>query len=313
MSITTYQTNGELMEKEESAMIQRQNKKEKRQFWLYTEGWLSISINIILFIAKYWVGLATGSVAIMADAWHTLSDSLTSVVVLVGAKVSAKSPDEEHPFGHGRVELIASIIIGVLLAIVAFNFLMDSVTKLYHRESATFSNLAVIVFIISVVVKEGIAQFSIRLGKKYDSKLMIADGWHHRSDAIASALIVAGIYAGRYFWWIDGVLGIIVALLIFYATFDILKQSINPLIGEKPDQKVIDGVNEIANRVIGNEYDIHHAHIHRYGTNTEMTFHVQFQYPVSFEAAHEKVTELEKTLGEELDINATIHFEPANN
>ncbi|MBU3914160.1 cation diffusion facilitator family transporter [bacterium] len=297
----------------ESAVKQRQDKKERRQFWLYMEGWLSIVINVILFIAKYWVGLATGSVAILADAWHTLSDSLTSVVVLVGAKVSAKSPDEEHPFGHGRAELIASIIIGVLLAIVAFNFLIESATKLYHRESATFNNLAVVIFLISVVVKEGIAQFSIRLGKKYDSKSMIADGWHHRSDAIASALIVAGIYAGKYYWWIDGVLGIIVALLIFYATFDILKQSINPLIGEKPDQKLLHDIHEITKKILENKYDIHHVHVHKYGPNTEMTFHMRFQYPISFETAHERVTQLEKALRDELDIVATIHFEPPNN
>lgn len=283
---------------------------EKRQFWLYLEGWLSIGLNVVLFSVKYWIGMATGSVAIMADAWHTLSDSLSSVVVLVGAKFSAKSPDEEHPFGHGRAELVASIIIGVLLAMVAFNFLVESINKLYHRESASFSTLAVIIFLISVVIKEGIAQFSIRMGKKYKSKSLIADGWHHRSDAIASAMIVAGIYAGRYFWWVDGVLGIIVAVLIFYAAFDILKQSIDPLIGEKPDEETSQNIRQIADRIVDGTHDIHHVHIHRYGSNTEMTFHIQFQYEITFEAAHEKVTRIEKALREEFAIEATIHYEP---
>ncbi len=285
--------------------------KEKRQYWLYLEGWLSIGLNVTLFIAKYWVGITTGSVAILADAWHTLSDSLTSVIVLVGAKLSAKRPDEDHPFGHGRAELVASIIIGVLLAIVAFNFLVESISKLYHRESASFNTLAVIIFLVSVVVKEGMAQFSIRVGKRYDSKALIADGWHHRSDAIASALIVAGIYAGHYFWWIDGVLGIIVALLIFYATFDILKQSINPLIGEKPDTDLTAAIHRIADRFIENGYNIHHVHIHRYGSNIEMTFHIQFQFSVTFETAHGIITRLEKALRQELAIEATIHYEPA--
>ncbi len=286
---------------------------EKRQFWLYVEGWLSIGLNIVLFIIKYWIGIATGSVAIMADAWHTLSDSLSSVIVLVGAKFSAKSPDEEHPFGHGRAELIASIIIGVLLAMVAFNFLVESINKLYHQESASFNTLAVIIFLVSVVIKEGTAQFSIRMGKKYKSKSLIADGWHHRSDAIASAMIVAGIYAGRYFWWVDGVLGIIVALLIFYATFDILKQSINPLIGEKPDEETTQSLRLITDRIVGSDCDIHHVHIHRYGSNTEITFHIQFQYEITFEAAHLKVTELEKAMRDELAIEATIHYEPIQN
>ncbi len=286
---------------------------EKRQFWLYLEGWLSIGVNVTLFIVKYWVGMATGSVAIMADAWHTLSDSLTSVIVLIGAKISAKCPDEEHPFGHGRAELVASIIIGVLLAIVAFNFLVEAISKLYYRESASFNTTAVVIFLASVIVKEGMAQFSIRVGKKYDSKSLIADGWHHRSDAIASALIVAGIYAGKYFWWIDGILGVVVALLIFYATFEILKQSINPLIGEKPDREIIQNVHQIADRLINNKYDIHHVHIHRYGSNTELTFHIQFQFSVSFQSAHEIANLLEKALRDELAIEATIHYEPLKN
>ncbi len=301
------------MERVDIAPNRRGSYKEKRQYWLYFEGWLSIVLNVTLFIVKYWIGIATGSVAIMADAWHTLSDSLSSVIVLVGAKFSAKSPDEEHPFGHGRAELVASIIIAVLLAIVAFNFLVESISKLYQHESASYNTLAVIIFLISVVVKEGTAQFSIRMGKKYDSKALVADGWHHRSDAIASAMIVAGIYAGKYFWWIDGVLGIIVALLIFYATFDILKQSINPLIGEKPDEETSQNIRLIADRIVGGTYDIHHIHIHRYGSNTEMTFHIRFQSKITFEAAHEIVTRLEKTLRDELAIEATIHYEPVKN
>ncbi len=300
------------MENMELTSITQKSSKENRQFWLYLEGWLSIGLNITLFIAKYWIGIVTGSVAIMADAWHTLSDSLTSVIVLVGTKLSAKDPDEEHPFGHGRAELIASIIIGVLLGIVAFNFLVESISKLSHRESASFSMVAVIIFLVSVVVKEGIAQFSLRVGKKFDSKALIADGWHHRSDAIASAIIVVGIFAGRYFWWIDGVMGIIVALLIFYATFDILKQAINPLIGEKPSEEIVKNIHLIADRIINNDYNIHHAHIHQYGLNTELTFHVQFQFSITFEAAHNLITLFEETLREELEIEATIHFEPAD-
>lgn len=304
---------GKQMEKTDIRSNLRGSFLEKRQFWLYTEGWLSISLNVTLFIVKYWVGMVTGSVAIMADAWHTLSDSLSSVIVLVGAKFSAKRPDEEHPFGHGRSELVASIIIGVLLAIVAFNFLVESIAKLYHQQSAAFNTAAVVIFLISVVMKEGIAQFSIRLGREYDSRSLIADGWHHRSDAIASGAIVAGIFMGRYFWWIDGVLGIVVALLIFYSTYDILKQSINPLIGEKPDKETIRRIQEIVGKYTEVACDIHHIHIHRYGSNTELTFHLQFLHDISFGDAHRDVTLIEDALREELGLEATIHLEPPDN
>jgi len=96
----------------------------------YIEGWLSITSNILLFILKYWVGIVTGSIAIIADAWHSLTDSISSIVVLIGAKVSSKPADKNHPFGHGRAELIASLIIGVLLAVIAFSFLEKSFSAL---------------------------------------------------------------------------------------------------------------------------------------------------------------------------------------
>ena len=103
------------------------NNNEKAKFYGYLEGWMSIIVNLILFIVKYWAGIVTGSVAIIADAWHSLSDSLTSVVVIVGVKISSKPADKEHPFGHGRAELISAIVISILLATVGLNFIIESI------------------------------------------------------------------------------------------------------------------------------------------------------------------------------------------
>ena len=141
----------------------------------YLEGFISTILNILLFGLKYWVGIQTFSVAIVADAWHTLSDSLTSVIVIIGFKVSSKPADKEHPFGHGRAELISSVIIGTLLIIVGFNFLVESIHRFINYQSANYQNLAVIMFIISTIIKEGLAQFSIRAGKKINSYSLIAD------------------------------------------------------------------------------------------------------------------------------------------
>ncbi len=278
----------------------------------YIEGWLSLVFNTILFGLKYWAGLTSGSVAVIADAWHTLSDSLTSIVVLVGTKISSKSADEDHPFGHGRAELIASIMIGMLLAIVGINFLIESIERLRNHQTASYGWLVIIVFVISVIVKEGLAQFAIRAGKKTESKALMADGWHHRSDAIASVVILIGVFAGRYFWWIDGVMGILVAILILYATYEIMKQSVNPLIGEKADDELINNLAEITGGVIKNGFDLHHIHVHRYGSSTEVTFHIRFLSEISFREAHQNVTVIEKKLKEDLNIEATIHFEPAD-
>ncbi|MBN2078632.1 MAG: cation transporter, partial [Spirochaetes bacterium] len=212
----------------------------------YIEGWLSIILNTLLFALKYWAGLASGSVAIIADAWHTLSDSLTSIVVLVGIRISADPADDRHPYGHGRAELIGSIIIGVLLAVVAFNFVADSVEKLIDRESARYGTLAIAATAASVVLKEILAQVALRMGKKTNAQSLIADGWHHRSDAISSLVILAGIFAGRYLWWIDAAMGIAVSLVILYAAWGILKRAASSLIGEEADPDLAGTINAIA-------------------------------------------------------------------
>ncbi|MFC2135505.1 cation diffusion facilitator family transporter, partial [Bacteroidota bacterium] len=161
-------------------------KKMDSQKLSYTEGWLSIVVNILLFILKYWAGLVTGSIAIFADAWHTLSDSVSSIILIFGVKISVKSADRDHPFGHGRAENIAAIIIAILLMFIALNFVKESVEKLINRESVVFGTLSIIVIVISILGKEGLAQFAFWAGKRTGSQILKADGWHHRSDAISS-------------------------------------------------------------------------------------------------------------------------------
>jgi len=132
----------------------------------YEVAWISIALNIVLFALKYWAGLTFHSVAMIADAWHTLADSLTSLVVIAGFWIACRPADEKHPFGHGRAEAIGSIIIGTLLAVIGFHFLMESLSKLKNYEPAEFGIPAIIIFTASTVAKEGLAQISIWAGKK---------------------------------------------------------------------------------------------------------------------------------------------------
>ncbi len=276
----------------------------------YLEGFISTILNILLFGLKYWVGIQTFSVAIVADAWHTLSDSLTSVIVIIGFKVSSKPADKEHPFGHGRAELISSVIIGTLLVIVGFNFLVESIHRFINYQSANYQNLAVIMFIISTIIKEGLAQFSIRAGKKINSYSLIADGWHHRSDAIVSFLILIGIFLGEYFWWVDSIMGIVVSLLIFYTAYNISKNAISALIGEKPDENLISEIRKIVNYNISRDVKLHHLHFHIYGNTKELTFHIRLPGDMRLEEAHQIATNLEEKIKEKMDIETTIHIEP---
>lgn len=274
------------------------------------EGWLSLIINTLLFALKYWIGITTASVAIIADAWHTLSDSFTSVVVLWGARSSARPPDREHPFGHGRIELIASVIIGAILASVGLNFFVESVKRLINQEPASYSVLAIVVFAASVVLKEGLAGFAIRSGRKTDSRSLIADGWHHRSDALASALILLGILLGRKFWWIDGVLGIAVSLVIFWTTFDILRISISTLIGKKPDEQLVGELRDLVDRAVDIDVDLHHLHLHQYGQHKELTFHISLPGNLRLAQAHEIAHTLETEILKAFGLETTIHVDP---
>ena len=276
----------------------------------YIEGWVSIAVNILLFILKYWAGIVSGSVALLADAWHTLSDSISSVVVIVGAMVSSKPPDRDHPFGHGRANLIAAIIIGVLLAVIGFNFFVESINKLRDHKGASYGTLAIVVTALSVFSKEFLARFSIWAGRKTSNQALIADGWHHRSDAISSVIVLIGIVAGSQFWWIDGILGILVTCLLFYAAYDVIRDATNPLLGETPDEETISELERLASHAAGQETHLHHVHIHRYGDHVEVTMHIRLPPATKLETAHNIATAIEQIVSEELKMEATIHMEP---
>ena len=274
------------------------------------EGWLSIVVNIILFGLKYWAGITTGSIAIIADAWHTLSDSISSIVVLISTKISIKPADKDHPYGHGRAELVGAIIIGIILSIIAANFFIESITELIDHKKVVYGKIALIVTIISIAGKELLARFALWAGKKADSRSLKADGWHHRSDALTSVLILIGIFFGEYFWWIDGVLGILVSIMIGYVVYEILRESISSLIGEKPDENLILKIQQLSNDVYPEDVQIHHIHFHEYGYHREMTFHILLPEKMELKKAHDIATDLENRIKENLNIEATIHTEP---
>lgn len=276
----------------------------------YLEGWISIVVNVGLFAFKYWVGIVTDSIAITADAWHTLSDSLTSVIVIVGVKISTKPADKEHPFGHGRAEWIASIIIGILLALIAFNFFSESIKRLRSHESVQYGAIAIIVTLTSILAKEGLAQYAIWAGKKTGSRAVKADAWHHRSDALSSLIILIGIFFNKFFWWVDGVLGIIVTLLILHAAFDILKDSVSPMLGTQPDKDLILQIKKLCRESVKEEVHAHHFHLHDYGGHAELTFHIRLSQKMTLEDAHDIATRIEKSIKAKLDIETTIHIDP---
>lgn len=278
--------------------------------YIIREGWISIVANIFLFALKYWAGLVTGSIALIADAWHTLTDSVSSVIVLIGGKISRKPADDDHPFGHGRAEHIAAIIIGVLLALVAFDFVLGAIDKFGTREKTTFGTVAWVVTIVSIVVKELMAQYAFWGFKKTNSSILKADAWHHRTDSLSSLVILVGILFSNYFWWTDAVLGFIVAIMIAYASYEILSKEIKSLLGESPSDELLLDIRETAQREFDQPLHLHHIHIHTYGNHTEMSCHIKLEPQMQLDEAHEICTKIEEAIEARFGFMSTVHPEP---
>lgn len=275
------------------------------------EGWLSIIGNTLLFGLKLWVGLITGSVALTADAWHTLTDSVSSVIVVFSVWMGKKPADDQHPFGHGRLDLISSVVIGVLLLAIGVEFVGKSIEQLRVGQGVEYGIFAITVTVLSVVVKESMAQYAFWAARRTGNPLLRADGWHHRTDSLSSLVVLAGILLSSYFWWVDGVLGILVALMIAYASYQILRDATTRLIGESPDRQMLANLAVVIAEL---QFDVvpHHFHLHRYGDHAELTFHLTMNDDLTLRQAHDLAHIIEQALRDRFDIEATIHMEPGD-
>lgn len=272
---------------------------------------MSIIANSLLFALKYWAGLASGSVALLADAWHTLSDSLSSVAVLIGVKMSSRRADKKHPFGHGRIENLVAILVGVMLAIVAYEFISQGIDKLMNQaRQAIFGTLAIVVTSISIVVKEAMAQFSFYIARKTGNTSVKADGWHHRSDALSSIVVLVGIFLQDYFWWIDAVLGICVSLILAVAVYKIIREAVDKLMGQNVPDEFVAEVKQIICDMYGDDLQVHHFHIHNYGRHSELTFHLNLSPDITILEGHNIADKIERELRERMGVETTIHIEP---
>ena len=271
--------------------------------------WASFFLNLLLFGIKIWAGYRNDSLALLADGWHTLSDCVSTIVVFIGLKWSMKPADKEHPFGHGRAEMVAAIFVGFFLVMVAFEFGREAIARLADHVRAHYGWTGIVVMIISVLVKEAMSQMSIRTGRKIRSGALIADGWHHRSDAVSSLIILLGIIIGKQIWWIDGVLTALLALYLLYVAYGIITDAVNPLLGEAVDKELVKKLRKIGKEVYGKELYMHHFHIHEYGRHTEMTFHIVLPENISLKESSEITKKLFRVIKEKTGIISTIHVD----
>jgi len=291
---------------------QKINDSKVRSKYGSLEGWVSIVVNVILFAVKIVIGLAISSISLIADAVHTLADSVTSVVVIVGFKIAKKPSDKEHPFGHGRMESVAALVVSVLLFIVGVEFFKKSLHNIVNPQAATASLGVILLIAGMMLIKELMSRFSYVLGDMIDSGVLKADALHHRSDVVATALVVVALVASRLgLNRVDGIMGVFVSLIIFYSAYKIAKEAVNPLLGEAVSKETLKKIEEIAKNRAGVS-GVHDIIFHRYGQTSIISLHIEVSDKEDVSRLHTISEEIEEAISREMGGAVVVHIDPVN-
>jgi len=276
------------------------------------QGWVSTAVNTLLFIFKLFVGIITGAVSLIADAVHTLSDVVTSLIVIWGFKQSKKPADIGHPYGHGRAEYIATLIISVLLCVAGIEFIETAIDRIKNPILIISDWWMIAILGLTVVIKEITARYAKFLSSKIASGLLHADAWHHRTDALSSILVLIALIAGNFgYSSIDGWAGLFVALILIYTGFDIARDSVDDLIGKPPDVAELDTIRDIALSVPG-ALGVHDISVHSYGLEKFVSIHAEINAKKTAAEAHDISEEIESKLGKAMGVEPTVHLDPVN-
>ncbi|NMM64930.1 cation transporter [Clostridium sp. P21] len=274
-------------------------------------GVLGIVVNLMLFIVEIILGFLTNSIAIVADAFHNLTDVTSSIVALVGFRLSIKPADKTHPFGHGRMEYISALIVAFLILMVGFEFVKTSFGRIMHPELVTFNITTLIIIAFAIPLKLWLSSFNKSLGKMINSSTLEATGRDALNDvAILSGVIISLAFAYIFKVNIDGYVSMIIAIFIMLSGISLIKETINPLLGEAPDPEL---VNEIKESVLEYEHilGVHDMIIHNYGPGRSMvSLHAEVPSNISIMKIHEIIDRGERQLSEKFNMFIVIHMDP---
>lgn len=272
---------------------------------------VGIVCNILLFVLKFAMGTLSNSIAVISDAFNNLSDSASCIVTLFGYKMAAKPADKDHPFGHGRMEYLTSLIIAAVILMMGIELLKDSAVKIVHPEKVEFRVVVLVSLLVSVGVKLWMSHFNTVLGKKLNSSVMLATAKDSRSDVIATAVTIISLIAAAFTELpVDGVMGVIVSLFILKAGFEIIKDTVDELLGKPADPETVREIAKLVccdERIIG----IHDMIIHNYGPGNMIgSCHAEVKSDENFIAAHDLIDRIEREIHKQLKIQMTIHMDP---
>ena len=274
-------------------------------------GVVGIGCNVLLFALKLMAGIMSGAVSIMADAMNNLSDAASSVVTLVGFKLAGKPADEDHPYGHARYEYLSGLAVAALIIVIGVELAKTSVKKIIAPAAMAFSMPVVIVLTVSIGIKLWLAAFNRYLGKKIDSKALLATAADSRNDVLATlAVLAAGIIEALTTWQVDGMIGLGVALFILYSGVMLAKDTISPLLGENASpelRKLIVDTLRKEPKVLG----YHDLMVHDYGPGQRFaSLHVEMDQQEDPLVCHEIIDDIERTCLREHNVHLVIHYDP---
>ncbi len=270
-----------------------------------------IILNLILSAAKYIIGVITNSIAITADAMNNFTDAASCIITLISFKIAGRKPDKEHPFGHGRIEYVAALAVGFLVLLMGYELVQSSIEKIKNPEAVVFSIPAVIVLVLSIGGKLWLALFNRHLGKKIDSPAMLAVMKDSISDITATSVTLIALIISKFTDIpLDGYMGIVVSLFIFYAGYGVLKESIGIILGEPPSKEMVD---ELVEYVMSHEQilGIHDLVIHSYGASRIFaSIHTEIAADGDLIKAHDTIDVIEREVKEKFGIELVIHMDP---
>lgn len=272
---------------------------------------VGVLCNVFLFAVKLAIGMMMHSMAVMADATNNLSDAASSVISFIGVKMASKPADKDHPFGHGRIEYIAALIVSFLIMEVSWTFLKSSIQKLQNPEEIAFQWIAFLILVLSMGVKFWLAYFNRKLGKQINSKVMLATSADSMGDVITTGATAASILICHFTSVnIDAIAGIVVSVLVMWAGFSIARETLEPLIGEGVPEELyeqISGAVEAYDGILGT----HDLIVHNYGPNNSMaSIHAEVPNDVDIEVSHEIIDRIEREVSKKLNLFLVIHMDP---
>lgn len=274
-------------------------------------GALGICLNIFLFVFKYFAGVLSGSIAITADAFNNLSDAGSSIVTLIGFKMADKKPDLEHPFGHGRIEYISGFIVSIVIILMGLELFKSSVSKITNPENIDSSIVIILILVISILVKIYMYLYNKKISKKIDSAAMKATALDSLSDSVATLVVLISIFIYKLTGLnIDGISGILVSIFILFSGYNAAKETISPLLGNKPDKQFIDEIIKIVmshKEITG----VHDLIVHDYGPGRVIvSLHAEVPGNSDIFEIHDCIDRIENELNEKLKCESVIHMDP---